>query len=132
MASVPSGYSFSRLRCHRNDAVDFSFSAPGFLKLKQNLSTKSSSFCRWKDKSLGTGVIRAQFEAVIEKEEKVKEKGRVLRVGLVCGGPSAESGISLNSARSVLDHIQVYTNTSMKECTECILDTGYLVGTSYL
>lgn len=106
MASVPSGYSFSRLRCHRNDAVDFSFSAPGFLKLKQNLSTKSSSFCRWKDKSLGTGVIRAQFEAVIEKEEKVKEKGRVLRVGLVCGGPSAESGISLNSARSVLDHIQ--------------------------
>ncbi|KAI4324486.1 hypothetical protein MLD38_029973 [Melastoma candidum] len=32
--------------------------------------------------------------------------GRPLRVGLVCGGPSAERGISLNSARSVLDHIQ--------------------------
>ncbi|GLT54686.1 hypothetical protein SLA2020_278670 [Shorea laevis] len=31
---------------------------------------------------------------------------RVLRVGLVCGGPSAERGISLNSARSVLDNIQ--------------------------
>lgn len=27
-------------------------------------------------------------------------------MGLVCGGPSAERGISLNSARSVLDHIQ--------------------------
>ncbi|KAL2635787.1 hypothetical protein R1flu_007266 [Riccia fluitans] len=29
-----------------------------------------------------------------------------LRVGLICGGPSAERGISLNSARSVLDHLQ--------------------------
>lgn len=27
-------------------------------------------------------------------------------MGIVCGGPSAERGISLNSARSVLDHIQ--------------------------
>lgn len=30
-----------------------------------------------------------------------------LRVALVCGGPSAERGISLNSARSVLDHLEV-------------------------
>ncbi|KAF6152644.1 hypothetical protein GIB67_008081 [Kingdonia uniflora] len=36
----------------------------------------------------------------------VKEKVRVLRVGIICGGPSAERGISLNSARSVLDNIQ--------------------------
>ncbi|XP_013629915.1 PREDICTED: uncharacterized protein LOC106335833 isoform X4 [Brassica oleracea var. oleracea] len=36
-----------------------------------------------------------------------EEKGQTnLRVGLICGGPSAERGISLNSARSVLDHIQ--------------------------
>jgi len=34
------------------------------------------------------------------------EQGRPLRVGIVCGGPSAERGVSLNSARSVLDHIQ--------------------------
>lgn len=40
-------------------------------------------------------------------EKTRREKWRVLRVGLVCGGPSAERGISLNSARSVLDHIQV-------------------------
>ncbi|KAJ4841578.1 hypothetical protein Tsubulata_031085 [Turnera subulata] len=40
------------------------------------------------------------------REEKRPEGGRVLRVGIVCGGPSAERGISLNSARSVLDHIQ--------------------------
>lgn len=39
----------------------------------------------------------------VEVEE---EKDKVLRVGIVCGGPSAERGISLNSARSVLDHIQ--------------------------
>ncbi|XP_028212407.1 uncharacterized protein LOC114394923 [Glycine soja] len=38
--------------------------------------------------------------------EKGREKGRVLKVGLICGGPSAERGISLNSARSVLDHLQ--------------------------
>ncbi|KAL2330630.1 hypothetical protein Fmac_018211 [Flemingia macrophylla] len=38
--------------------------------------------------------------------EKGKEKGRPLKVGLICGGPSAERGISLNSARSVLDHLQ--------------------------
>ncbi|GAB4833237.1 hypothetical protein Ancab_031484 [Ancistrocladus abbreviatus] len=42
----------------------------------------------------------------IKDGEKRREKRRVLRVGLVCGGPSAERGISLNSARSVLDHIQ--------------------------
>ncbi|CAN6169327.1 unnamed protein product [Urochloa humidicola] len=34
------------------------------------------------------------------------DAGRPLRVGIVCGGPSAERGVSLNSARSVLDHIQ--------------------------
>lgn len=59
----------------------------------------------------------AEFGAVVEerwkrKEEKGggeegEEEGRPLRVGLVCGGPSAERGISLNSARSVLDHIEV-------------------------
>ncbi|XP_014497814.1 uncharacterized protein LOC106759248 isoform X1 [Vigna radiata var. radiata] len=38
--------------------------------------------------------------------EKATEKGKVLKVGLICGGPSAERGISLNSARSLLDHLQ--------------------------
>ncbi|XP_020694758.1 uncharacterized protein LOC110108371 isoform X2 [Dendrobium catenatum] len=54
----------------------------------------------------------AEAAAVVEDkgewwlEEKNGVKGRPLRVGIVCGGPSAERGISLNSARSVLDHIQ--------------------------
>lgn len=30
----------------------------------------------------------------------------IFHVGLVCGGPSMERGISLNSARSVMDHLQ--------------------------
>ncbi|MED6112269.1 hypothetical protein PIB30_060172 [Stylosanthes scabra] len=48
-----------------------------------------------------------QVEAVIGDAENQKDDGRrVLKVGLICGGPSAERGISLNSARSVLDHIQ--------------------------
>uniref|UniRef100_A0A1D1Y463 D-alanine--D-alanine ligase A n=1 Tax=Anthurium amnicola TaxID=1678845 RepID=A0A1D1Y463_9ARAE len=44
----------------------------------------------------------------VDEREKVAEetKRRPLRVGIICGGPSAERGISLNSARSVLDHIQ--------------------------
>ncbi|KAL6657242.1 hypothetical protein ACP70R_005022 [Stipagrostis hirtigluma subsp. patula] len=47
--------------------------------------------------------------AVSEQREAAMEagaEGRPLRVGLICGGPSAERGVSLNSARSVLDHIQ--------------------------
>ncbi|KAG9455168.1 hypothetical protein H6P81_008072 [Aristolochia fimbriata] len=45
-------------------------------------------------------------EAVEERVVEIKEQERPLRVGLICGGPSAERGISLNSARSVLDHIE--------------------------
>ncbi|CAL0328327.1 unnamed protein product [Lupinus luteus] len=45
---------------------------------------------------VGDGVVYTEDE----------EGKRVLRVGIICGGPSAERGISLNSARSVLDHIQ--------------------------
>lgn len=59
----------------------------------------------------GVGAPRAAVTEVVkverEGERKGKERGGVLRVGVVCGGPSAERGISLNSARSVLDHIQV-------------------------
>ncbi|XP_058214710.1 uncharacterized protein LOC131326118 isoform X2 [Rhododendron vialii] len=53
----------------------------------------------------GTGVVgnRGVEEGAGDTR---REKCMVLRVGLVCGGPSAERGISLNSARSVLDHIQ--------------------------
>ncbi|KAK6118223.1 hypothetical protein DH2020_048009 [Rehmannia glutinosa] len=58
----------------------------------------------------GVGVVKASAAATVEskvaRDRTDDEKGRILRVGLICGGPSAERGISLNSARSVLDHIQ--------------------------
>ena len=33
----------------------------------------------------------------------------MLKIGLICGGPSLERGISLNSARSCCDHLQSET-----------------------
>ncbi|XP_073272929.1 uncharacterized protein [Primulina huaijiensis] len=59
--------------------------------------------------SRGVGVVVASAgiaELKVASDRTASEEGRILRVGLVCGGPSAERGISLNSARSVLDHIQ--------------------------
>ena len=40
------------------------------------------------------------------KGQKSKVKCQKLNVALLCGGPSLERGISLNSARSVCDHLQ--------------------------
>uniref|UniRef100_A0A7N0TXP1 ATP-grasp domain-containing protein n=1 Tax=Kalanchoe fedtschenkoi TaxID=63787 RepID=A0A7N0TXP1_KALFE len=52
----------------------------------------------------------ASHEVVVHDraaEEDVHKQRKVqLRVGVICGGPSAERGISLNSARSLIDHIQ--------------------------
>lgn len=60
-------------------------------------------------------VVRASTVTQVMDERSVgeneNEKGKILRVGLICGGPSAERGISLNSVRSVLDHIQVLKYT---------------------
>ena len=36
----------------------------------------------------------------------MKKSVKKLKVALICGGPSLERGISLNSARSVLDHLE--------------------------
>lgn len=35
-----------------------------------------------------------------------KQQGGKFKIAILCGGPSAERGISLNSARSVLDHLK--------------------------
>ncbi|XP_019092543.1 PREDICTED: uncharacterized protein LOC104748066 [Camelina sativa] len=74
------------------------------LKLNQKY-TQTESTCRFlgMKKYRGSGAIRTVSKAVVDGEEMSR---RNLRVGLICGGPSAERGISLNSARSVLDHIQ--------------------------
>lgn len=107
MAAIAFGCSsFALLRAKQNDAApEPLLCAQNFslLRLKQSLRSCASP-ARWRS----IGVPRASVEVVddrlIEREEK--ENVRVLRVGVICGGPSAERGISLNSARSVLDHIQ--------------------------
>ncbi|XP_059296464.1 uncharacterized protein LOC132049613 isoform X1 [Lycium ferocissimum] len=76
-----------------------------------NFPVKSSSnlMC---ERSCRFGKVKASYntEVVVDDHDGVAdvEEGtnKVLKVGLICGGPSAERGISLNSARSVLDHIQ--------------------------
>ncbi|KAJ8753834.1 hypothetical protein K2173_000088 [Erythroxylum novogranatense] len=85
----------------------FSYSSSPSYLLGLSPKPRSSAFSSNAGCS-GAGVARASAVEVVKEEdvEKRKEKDRVLRVGVVCGGPSAERGISLNSARSVLDHIQ--------------------------
>uniref|UniRef100_A0A0E0LQ37 ATP-grasp domain-containing protein n=1 Tax=Oryza punctata TaxID=4537 RepID=A0A0E0LQ37_ORYPU len=63
-----------------------------------------------------------------EVEMVGESEGRPLRVGLVCGGPSPERGISLNSARSVLDHIQERTlHYTIVSSGEDLLVTCYYI-----
>ncbi|XP_044474027.1 uncharacterized protein LOC123207768 [Mangifera indica] len=105
MASITFGSSLTLLRSDCNDAVvSRPFRSAKFLSLNQKLK---SFYYSSKMASLGVGVSRASGTEVLEDRTVEKEeRGRVLKVGLVCGGPSAERGISLNSARSVLDHIK--------------------------
>lgn len=42
----------------------------------------------------------------VANEVVAKSKKKQLRVAVLCGGPSSERGISLNSARSVCDHLE--------------------------
>ncbi|KAH6777938.1 D-alanine-D-alanine ligase family [Perilla frutescens var. frutescens] len=81
----------------------------GVLNLPSNAFTKRSSVCQRRFR--GVGVVKssattAESEVARELATGAGEEGRILRVGVICGGPSAERGISLNSARSVIDHIQ--------------------------
>ncbi len=43
--------------------------------------------------------------SIFFKEDKEKDDAK-FKIAILCGGPSAERGISLNSARSVLDHLK--------------------------
>ncbi|KAL8526546.1 hypothetical protein ACS0TY_015658 [Phlomoides rotata] len=79
----------------------------GFLEVPSNAFPKRSLKCGRRFR--GVGVVKSSAtttELKVESGRAADEEGRILRVGLICGGPSAERGISLNSARSVLDHIQ--------------------------
>ncbi|XP_072974647.1 uncharacterized protein [Typha angustifolia] len=73
----------------------------------------------------------AEEVVVVEKRTEVEGEARRLKVGLVCGGPSAERGISLNSARSVLDHIQAEDLAVSCYYIDCDLN-AYAISSSQL
>lgn len=77
--------------------------SPTTLKLNQTRRVVAGRFLGMKKRFHGTvAITKAEVD---DGEEKMTSRN--MRVGLICGGPSAERGISLNSVRSVLDHIQV-------------------------
>lgn len=107
MASMATGVSFSMTSGIGEGGYDVhrvATAARTTLKLNQkNSLSESTCMLLGMNKYRGSGAIRTVSKAVGYGQEMSKS----LRVGLICGGPSAERGISLNSARSVLDHIQV-------------------------
>ena len=113
MTSLAFSSSFSFLR---NDAVGgITFRSPKVLSRNRKLKLKKSA-CRYATKTTSLGVEGTRASAEVWEDQTMAKEargGRVLRVGLICGGPSAERGISLNSARSVLDHIQVYIHSHL-------------------
>lgn len=108
ISSVTFGTHFSIIRSNKNEFLGGRISLSTKLsRTSQGSKLKNYSYHTSETAYLGVRVTRASSEMV---EDRVVEKvgsGRALRVGVICGGPSAERGISLNSARSVLDHIQV-------------------------
>ncbi|KAF3682467.1 hypothetical protein FXO38_01283 [Capsicum annuum] len=75
---------------------------------KKSSSSNNSKLSCERSREFGGIVKASSVEEVVNDHHEIDdvESKKVLRVGLICGGPSAERGISLNSARSVLDHIQ--------------------------
>ncbi|XP_013648121.1 uncharacterized protein LOC106353000 [Brassica napus] len=107
MASMAIGVSLSMSNGigRRDDVARLSAKA---LKLnqKKNSQSESRNMILGMNRRLASRARRTVSKSVLVDGEG-EEKGQTnLRVGLICGGPSAERGISLNSARSVLDHIQ--------------------------
>ncbi|CAN6809952.1 unnamed protein product [Brassica oleracea] len=107
MASMAIGVSLSMSNGigRRDDVARLAAKA---LKLnqKKNSQSESRNMILGMNRRLASRAKRTVSKSVLVDGEG-EEKGQTnLRVGLICGGPSAERGISLNSARSVLDHIQ--------------------------
>ncbi|KAK7294798.1 hypothetical protein RJT34_17694 [Clitoria ternatea] len=108
MATSSLGGSTILLRRDEGGAIRFFPSPSNTCKLSFRL--KHTLITCHATRRLAASVARASSREVAvvggEVVEKGKEQGRALKVGLICGGPSAERGISLNSARSLLDHLQ--------------------------
>ncbi|XP_056172700.1 uncharacterized protein LOC115685157 isoform X2 [Syzygium oleosum] len=116
MASLGFSSNFSLVENRGHDAVDLRTLVAAWKPLAHSLgllksNSKSKGWSLRACCSRQVGVAGAASEAatavaVDDGVAREKERDGVLRVGVICGGPSAERGISLNSARSVLDHIQ--------------------------
>ncbi|KAE8686916.1 putative short chain alcohol dehydrogenase [Hibiscus syriacus] len=105
MASLGCGSNLSFLvnnPCRNSSSPSLHLSSNSLSGFTRKLVTASSSCA----KTSRVGITRATAQVADAVLGDKEETSRVLRVGVICGGPSAERGISLNSARSVLDHIQ--------------------------
>ncbi|KAF8041976.1 hypothetical protein BT93_A0544 [Corymbia citriodora subsp. variegata] len=115
MASFSFSSNFSLVESRGHDAVDLrtlvAASKPlarSLGLLKSNSGSKNWSL-RACSREVGTARAASEAATAVSVDDGVvreKERDGVLRVGVICGGPSAERGISMNSARSVIDHIQ--------------------------
>ncbi|KAL3684077.1 hypothetical protein R1sor_002099 [Riccia sorocarpa] len=99
VSGVRSNYAFLR-------PVDVKDNATfGQRRLRTSLRNRRTE-SETKKASLKMHAPQCTAAAVDSLHVKTRDEKPKLRVGLICGGPSAERGISLNSARSVLDHLQ--------------------------
>ncbi|XP_009135088.1 uncharacterized protein LOC103859329 isoform X1 [Brassica rapa] len=107
MASMAIGVSLWMSNGIRRGDDDVARLSAKTLNLNQKSESSASRVLSTKRRLASSRAKRTVAKSVLFEEEEEEEKSKKnLRVGLICGGPSAERGISLNSARSVLDHIQ--------------------------
>ncbi|CAK9194407.1 unnamed protein product [Sphagnum jensenii] len=106
-SSAPIDYYPTELvRRKQSDKSSF-FSSSSKLRLRMMSSTSrhhqpTSAAMLGAEKNL----LQSKISGGVQEGHKAAAQRVALRVGLICGGPSAERGISLNSARSVLDHLK--------------------------
>ncbi|CAI5928980.1 unnamed protein product, partial [Closterium sp. NIES-64] len=87
------------------------FPKPARLSAARTRSRNSKRVVASRTRSTSCRVAKAEAGEGTGKEagseaEKEEESAGNLRVAVICGGPSEERGISLNSARSVVDHLE--------------------------
>ncbi|KAL3753499.1 hypothetical protein ACJRO7_000840 [Eucalyptus globulus] len=116
MASFGFSSNFSLVENRGHDAVDLRTLVAASKLLAHSLGllklypgSKSWSLRAACSREVGTARAASEAATAVAVDDGIvreKERDGVLRVGVICGGPSAERGISMNSARSVIDHIQ--------------------------
>lgn len=95
-----------RYSARKNNVCRLSFLGESSATFATRISTRTGISATRSDVNvLQSDVIEVQEGEGNSLENDATRSG-TLRVALICGGPSAERGISLNSARSVLDHLE--------------------------